>query len=74
MLKHRRLHRKQNQLSRAVSSLTWSYIYWTHTFPNSSWSLDRKLCHVVAVAFGVPHQKNKGFLTFPGVIEWAKMG
>ena len=23
------------------------HLYWTHTFPKSSWSLDRKLCHVV---------------------------
>ena len=49
MLKQRRLHRKQNPLSWALASLTWLYIYWTHTFPKSSCSLHRKLCHVVAL-------------------------
>ena len=29
--------------------LIWLYIYWTHTFPKSSSSLHRKLCHVVAL-------------------------
>ena len=48
MLKQAGLHWKQNPLSWAVASLNWWYIYWTHTFPKSSWSLDRKLCHLVA--------------------------
>ena len=48
MLKQTELHGKQNSRSWAVISLNWSYIYWTHTFPKSSWSLNRKLCHVVA--------------------------
>ena len=48
MLKRRWLHKKQNPLSWTLASLTWLYIYWTHTFSKSSCSLDRKLCHVVA--------------------------
>ena len=48
LLKQMGLHRKQNPLSWATASLNWSHIHWTQTFPKSSWSLDRKLCHVVA--------------------------
>ena len=49
MLKQSWLHRKQNPLSCALVSLTWLFIYWTHTFPKSSCSLHRKLCHAVTL-------------------------
>ena len=49
MLKQGWLHRKRNPLSWALASLTWLYIYWTHTFRKSSCSLHRKLWHVDAL-------------------------
>ena len=49
MLKQRWLQRKKTSVSWTLAFLTWLYIYWTQTFPKSSCSLHRKLCHVVAL-------------------------
>ena len=76
MLKQRWLHRKQNPLSRALAYLAWLYIYWTHTFPKSSCSLHRKLCHVVALLlkgyFALSRLLVSDFLLF-NVLFWTSI-
>ena len=74
MLKQRWLHRKQNPLSWALASLACLYIYWTNTFPKSSCSLYRKLCHVVALLlkgyFALSRLLVSDFLLF-NVLFWS---
>ena len=71
LLKQTGLHRKQNPRSWAVTSLNWSYIYWTQTFPKNSWSLNRKWLHLplsrflkyLGKCFSCCNQQLKWYLT-----------